>query len=333
MDNPSRELQHNTTPNITSRHKKITNLAILLWLISLALPAFVGFGSRDSCYGFEVLLIGWLGPVAINVGWFANTIWFFAVISLMGKERSTTTMAGWAVVLSLNTFTWNHTCQPESRYIYGLGLGAVFWLIAIALTFVAETMREKEFTGKTNFLQVSKYYLVGLILLICGLAIHDRVVGNADELYKLNYSLVAFKRSQVCSLSPKPINKIVLNGSIELISSKVNYLINPETLLNLGAPFVRKEGQDYFLVDINNVKTIESKPASAKVSAILTIDDIRNTHSDGNPTFTPQYKVSLVSSEGIVGFEQIVMKQYVAIYCPNIEMLIKQTLLTPVKKL
>ena len=304
MNSPSSEVQHNATPNTSNLPRKLAKLAVLLWCISLALPVFVAMGNRDSCYGIGVLLLGWMGPIALNFGWFANA---FSGIALIYSEqrRPAVSLAFVAVVLSLNTFTWGHTCDGDGPRMYGLGLGAVLWLIAIALVFVVVAIRDRDLGRKSNYVLISKCYLLGLIAVIISLAIYDRVVGNEDELYKLNHRLVAFKHSQVCSLSPKPANRIVLNGSIELISSKTNYLISPETLLNLGVPFVRKEGRDYFLVEINNTKTVESKPAISAVSAILTIDDIRNTYSEGNPTFTPKYKVSLVSSEGVVGFEQI----------------------------
>ena len=48
----------------------------------------------------------------------------------------------------LNAFTFE--LVPSSTVanpIYGLGFGAALWLIAIALTFVAATMNEKELTG------------------------------------------------------------------------------------------------------------------------------------------------------------------------------------------
>lgn len=242
--------------------------------------------------------------------------------------------------MSLNAFTFE--LVPSSTVanpIYGLGFGAALWLIAIALTFVAATMNEKELTGKDNYFQFSKYYLLGLIAIIGGLAIHDRVVGNMDEQTKLNHSLAVFKRSQICSIDTKIINLIPLNGSLELAPSKNYYLNEPEAFLKLGIPVVRKDGLDYFLENSNDIESVKSKPASTEIFAILRVDEEsdreleKSLYGDLDSTMRPAYKVSLTSPNGVLGFEQIVMKQYVREYFPsNIEQLVKQTLIIPIRK-
>ena len=344
MNNPNNELQQIIVSRLSQIPRRIAGFAILLWCISLALPAFVNFGDygvfdlferRGDVSGWMVLLEGWLGPIAVNFGWFANIFWFIAIMNLMGKGRLATTSAGWAVILSLNTFTFEFIPNAVNggNPIYGLGIGAAFWLIAIALTFVAATINEVELTGKTNHLLTSKCYLVGLIVLIGGLAIHDRVVGNSGERAKLNHSLVAFKRAQVCSVSPKPKKLIMLNGSLELAPSKNYFLNEPETFLKLGIPVVRKDGIDYFLENTGDIKSIKSKPASIEISAVLSVIPQIHRHGDHDSTMEPMYRVNLSTPEGVVGFDQIVMKQYVREYCPNnIEQLVKETLVIPLNK-
>ena len=332
------ELEGDTFSNLS----KLIYASVLLWLTSLALPAFVSFSSKETLFGWNVLLMGWLGPLALNFAWFANIFLFLAIGNLIEKDKSATGKAGWAVILSLNTFTFEFIPNAVNggNPIYGFGIGSALWLTAIALTFLAATIKEKQLTGKFENLFLSKLYLVILVALISYLAIHDRVLGNADELKKLNGSLVAFKRSKICSASPKPTNRIVLNGSLELAPSlnyaqkpsKSYFLDDPETFLSLGIPVVRKDGLDYYLENINDIKSIKSRPANTKIAATLTVIGQISRHGDHDSTMAPMYRVNLVNPEGLVGFNEIVMKQYVREYCPsNIELLVKQTFISPTK--
>lgn len=344
MEQVNIDLQQAKSRDSFLKSRQVAGVAVLLWLVSLALPAFIlfaenGFGKSDFSLGWQVLLGGWLGPIGLNFGWFANIFWLLAICTLIQKGGSAANSARWAAVVSLNTFTFEFIPNAVNggNPIYGLGIGAVIWLIAISLALLAAAIREKELTGEVGFLKFSQFYLAGLITVIFALSIHDRVIGNEDERNKLNNSLGAFKRSQVCTISPKPKNKILLNGSLELATSKTYFLDEPERLLKLGIPVVRKEGKDYFLEILNNVESMKSRPASTKISATLRTDYVEFSlraanGGDHDSTWSPIYHVSLITPEGVVGFEMDVMKQYVGYICPNMEELIKQTLVFPAGK-
>lgn len=74
---------------------KLVLLSNLLFVISLLLPAYtvgVRLEGARVFYGFEPLLLGWLGPFAGEFTWYANLCYFMAL-----KSRNTTNAMQWAV--------------------------------------------------------------------------------------------------------------------------------------------------------------------------------------------------------------------------------------------
>lgn len=324
MMNNSSQVKLNSLPTFF----KLAVLAALFWFLALALPAIVYFGDREPIYGYEVLLVGMFGPLALNFAWYANILWFIALLRLSDDNSLPIKPAGWAAVLSINAFTLSAIpSSTTASPVYGLGIGAILWLIAIAITFLAAGMKKKELTGEVESLKIGKFYVIGLITFIGFLSIHNRIVGNADERDKLNNSFVGFKRSPICSVSPRPANSIEIDGALELDHSRLHYLDDPKYFLDLGIPVVRKDGLDYFLDQLGE---IQSRPALTRIAAVLRVSkeypNDQNCCGDESPRWGPVFRVVLTDANGTVGFDQIIMEQYVRQYCPRIEPLLLETL-------
>jgi hypothetical protein len=72
----------------------------LAFVASLALPALQVRG--ESGFGISYFLIGWLGPIGAEFGWFANPwIWFANKNILAGNYRSGSIYAAMALALIL----------------------------------------------------------------------------------------------------------------------------------------------------------------------------------------------------------------------------------------
>lgn len=60
-----------------TRSRKYAVVALVFWFASLALPAFKAYSAQNSQWGYDVLAVGWLGPLVLNFGWFANLFFLF----------------------------------------------------------------------------------------------------------------------------------------------------------------------------------------------------------------------------------------------------------------
>lgn len=103
------------------------------WAISLPLPAAY-VGDRVT-YGFDVLGLGWLGPLMLHFGWFANLVLPVAMAAFLfgaAPSRSWPQVAGWMVLLcGLNSLAWfnipdDSGANPITRY----GIGYYLWMLA-----------------------------------------------------------------------------------------------------------------------------------------------------------------------------------------------------------
>jgi hypothetical protein len=316
--------------------------AVLLWLVSLALPGLVFYAPSELSFGFAILTTGWIGVLGGYIGWYANIFWLVAVYRLRRANKPAFQPAAWAAVVAFDTFrvdcvSMGGPCQQA----YGLGIGGAIWMTAIFLTLFAAATRIVEIdcrsrpeclagvrpskllaaariTGNSPLTLATMTLLVGFVVLAALLGIYDRVVGNADERDKLNRSLGVFKRTEVCQVTPKPKNKIVLDGPLRLINPPWSKILHPETLLKKGIPVVREGPIDFFLKNPNDPKSVAQRDAIGETSAWLTIHYVDRGLPDTDPRWRVQYTTSLVSKDDVVGFEQDYWRQYSNVYCPSL---------------
>lgn len=343
--------------------RKLSNIALLLWFLSILLPGLIFYGQSDLSWGISILLFGWIGILGTYVAWYANIFLLVAITRLRREKSSEATIpAVVAFILALDTFrvdcvTMGGPCQT----VYGIGIGAIVWMIAIFLTMLAAAVQKieasqnvqahlqqhesfnKKFialfllaktSGHEFYLGLSMALLIGFIGISASLSVHDWIVGNADERDMLKRTLGGFKRSEICSLSPKPTNQILINGPLELLMPhSYTKVISQETLLAMGVPVVRviyEKGilpkgsdaiaEDYYLLDKKDIKSIRIRKAIGEAIARLEIQEMPTTSGAGDDSakMAPQYHITLISKEGKIGFDQIWMEQYMHLYCPNL---------------
>lgn len=116
--------------------KVLAVLWLALWLGALALPvAITGSNPGDQLSGWMVLIIGWLGVMVLQVGWFANLA-FLASLPVLASSRK----FGWlskalTLVLILTTIDalfWREMYYDNgSEPIRTFGSGYYLWFAAM----------------------------------------------------------------------------------------------------------------------------------------------------------------------------------------------------------
>lgn len=90
-----------------------------------------------SLSGIEVLLEGWLSPVAANFAWFANPLFLIAAFNVISGKPAPA-LALTAAVLGFDAFRFSELPSAVTMHpVYGLGWGAVVWLAALLLMMAA----------------------------------------------------------------------------------------------------------------------------------------------------------------------------------------------------
>jgi hypothetical protein len=118
-------------------------LAAFIWLLSLPFMAYTGYSPTSGYAGFMVLLFGW----GVHEAWYANVLFFLAFLMMaagrsVGTAFFTYVISAVSIGLSLSFTTL--TRAPELNAVCGFGFGAVIWLAAIQVMFLAAAMRLTE---------------------------------------------------------------------------------------------------------------------------------------------------------------------------------------------
>ncbi len=107
-----------------------------VWMLSVASSDALLGCRGDTIPGWELLLLGWIGPVASQFGWYANVIFLIALPTFVFKRRS----GGWSVAVGLLATglalsSLGLEVLPNDAggtSICGFGTGFYLWLGAIA---------------------------------------------------------------------------------------------------------------------------------------------------------------------------------------------------------
>jgi hypothetical protein len=123
-----------------SRTIALCATALCLYAASLALPVFTCQHTK-SFLGYGVLLVGYMGLLALDPRWFANLGFALLVIaSLKSNPVVRPGVIGVTALLALFSFAGAAGCEggggaPEVST--GLALGGYLWVAALALACVA----------------------------------------------------------------------------------------------------------------------------------------------------------------------------------------------------
>ncbi len=118
--------------------------ALLLWGLALALPV-VRTSARPDCtnttnmMGYLVLLIGWLGPLQLQVSWYANPLIIVAVVRRLMFRRG-----GWwgvcALVVAIPSLLWAETTADTVAYNCRHLAGFYLWIGSSCLLALADLL-------------------------------------------------------------------------------------------------------------------------------------------------------------------------------------------------
>ena len=272
---------------------KLANVAIGIWICSLALPGidlyFLLYSKRPWLAGYEILLSGWLSPLVGNFAWYANLFFLYGFLQLKsGKVPIKSSIL--AALLSFDTFRFDQYLMNEggsTTPVYGYGWGAVLWFLSIFLLLTAVGKRQLESKADSNsteyvWLQPLGIFLMTITLGVSGFfAIYDRIMANQYETKRL--AGIAFKRGKICHVpdpvAAEPIRNFA--GTLEIVMDEndiktinANYPFRQiKDLLSWGIPHVRFYGKDYsYNAEIND-GIVTSNPAYGAPTATLYVNE------------------------------------------------------------
>jgi hypothetical protein len=105
-----------------------------LWLISLFSPVATLDKGRPG-RGYWLLLVGWLGPLVFQFGWFANPLLWTAwwLLFMAGEPGSSGGMVGVGLVLTgLNAAIWDEIPTGNgSQKVTALHFGFYLWMATV----------------------------------------------------------------------------------------------------------------------------------------------------------------------------------------------------------
>lgn len=177
---------------------KITHIAVLTWLISLALPGFSVESSSEIWFGYLILLTGLMFGWLVN-GWavYANLFFVFAMFRLYTGKMPSISVYAMLVLTALLPLFSGVIRDSGSGYILPVvswGWGAVFWVISILLLACAAAVRA-EVLSKQGLRNVA---LVIVTVLAIIPYIHHRQLSSANEQERDIY----FSRGMAFTIAP-----------------------------------------------------------------------------------------------------------------------------------
>lgn len=296
----------------------LTRAAFVGWIASLSMPGLALY-SNQRMFGYDILLSGWLSPLALNFAWFANVFFLYAIRKLHRGEVPVNSSL-LALLLSFDTARFSVMYLDEGgskTSVYGYGWGAVLWFVSICLLVAAVGSRAAE-TGRpqTRLKPLGLGLCLFAVITTASLAIYNRAAANRWEAERLTW--LAFKRGAVCGenevIATEPIRDLA--GPVEVIAPEPNTLLpypfsHASTLLDWGIPTVRIDDIDYSYHVSGHTWTLSSVPASEPAAAVLRV------------TTTGQaIQVTLVETRtNRTVFDQIWRKErtagYGSYYCPD----------------
>ena len=280
--------RHSRHPIPTSR--QLVLVALVLWLISLALPFFVSpedADLRNVTLGYHVLLLGWLGPLLLIFSWYANPLFLFACLKLLLTKRSAGFTAGLAVVLAVSfLFYPGIPHYPSTEQVIGYGWGAYIWYSAILLAPVAARARRLEQDDRdSGSLALWRdgpgiFWLTVLVVWVGGsvsYGAYQKSIASKTERERLQQ--LVFKRGYICTEPDYvALASIPLTGALQVSDASKHYIYSATvpTLIEWGIPVVRKGRFDFYPSDTSPDWHLVAGPPTEAVSGIFTLDGTRD---------------------------------------------------------
>jgi hypothetical protein len=258
------------------RSRKIVVSALFLWSVSLLFPAIIIYAqNKGPITGIYILLNGWFG---FNAAWYANIFFIWAAFKIFGTGKAPVVSSVIAVLLALDTFRFEKVLMNAGGSysdVFGYGLGAVVWGLAILLVLVASGQRYSEQLSESGnsgampatFLRNAGFVLIGVYSIFAiGKYFNDHT-GYAHPSDASLLTIDVIKRGSLCRAPVmKPLEPALkVNGPFEVGGNSSKFWSNPLNLLERGFPIIRFNGYDFYVVD----GAIEAKKAEGHADARL----------------------------------------------------------------
>ena len=114
--------------------------ALALWCASLALPVETDCDGFHAARGYDILALGWFGPIAVlisplavlsSVGWYANPFMLWQSGRLLLNRRPGVVGSGISVILAWSSLFW--TVSPTGGTVCQRHLGFYLWMACAVL--------------------------------------------------------------------------------------------------------------------------------------------------------------------------------------------------------
>lgn len=110
----------------------------LLYLVTLGLPVA---RSGEMMYGYHALMVGWLGVLLIQFGWFANILFFILLPAMTFWQRPVPWLSRLLAILlalcTVDAVVWkNIPTDASDGPITEYGTGYYLWMLCMAATVV-----------------------------------------------------------------------------------------------------------------------------------------------------------------------------------------------------
>lgn len=120
-------------------YKSLVYISLFFYLLCLIFPAFYIDETRNPNYGASLLMIGWLGPIAGHLSWYANPCYVLALIFF--KRDTSFVFLILAIALTVSFLTKDTIPRDEgggTSAITAYGAGYLFWLLSGIMLLLAK---------------------------------------------------------------------------------------------------------------------------------------------------------------------------------------------------
>lgn len=143
---------------------KLRGISIILWFCALPFSTYIGGGDFQ---GYFVLLIGWLGFISGDFGWYANIFIFYLFTSFSNLNRKLIFPSICLLLISHSVYLNDSViinANWSTTSIDGYGLGYILWFTSIYVLMIALGLRNQELYPQAKS---TRFFLYGDIILLC----------------------------------------------------------------------------------------------------------------------------------------------------------------------
>ena len=238
-------------------------LSLALYIACLFFDAYYLGVTREPNTSLNILLIGWMGFLMGNFCWFANMIYFAAIVLSFLREKANLIVAAAALLLALIFLFYKQipvSEAPTYEVITGYGLGYFLWVLSMLVLLVGETLIALKVTstGKQILIQLG-------VLMAASLAYAAYYYIGTNSLYAIQKQRAQYF-SELCSTSGEyifeqiaPVNSVLnhSNGFSEFSDVVNNEYSGSSWSLNLNATaLVQAPDAAYEIISINTSQNL-----------------------------------------------------------------------------